>query len=269
MRKKIFIAICLIFIFFIYFGLKNDVVVTEYNISDKKVNNKFKIAFLADTHSCDYGKDHEEIMDKLKAIKPDFVLLGGDIIDDQLPMDKGFDLVKSIAGKYKVFYVTGNHEIWSGEHDFIKEKIASFGVKVLSGDSEKIQINDTSINVMGIDDPDVGEEKYSHQHDKLVETSKQDLTILLAHRPERTFDYSELNVDYIFSGHAHGGQWRIPYILERGLFAPNQGFFPKYTKGINQLDKGKLIVSRGLSRESTRIPRFYNPPEIVVINFMP
>ncbi|WP_049617850.1 MULTISPECIES: metallophosphoesterase [unclassified Streptococcus] len=266
-KQEIFISLGIISLIFIVLGLRNNVVITEYHISDKKLNDKMKVALIADTHSCDYGKDHKEITDKLEKIKPDLVFLSGDIVDDQLPMKKGFILVEKISKKYPTFYVTGNHEMWSGKHDYIKEKISSFGVKVLSGDSEIVKVNGTSINIMGIDDPDIGESIYSKEYEKLEKVYKNGLTFLLAHRPERTFDYSELGVDYIFSGHAHGGQWRVPILLDKGLYAPNQGLFPKFTKGITQLDRGKLIVSRGLSRESTRIPRFYNPPEIVVINF--
>lgn len=95
----------------------------------------------------------------------------------------------------------------------------------------------------------------------------QDLTLLLAHRPERIEDYEEIQPDYVFSGHAHGGQWRLPLLLEKGLFSPSQGFFPKYSVGINEFDSFTMVISRGLSRESTRVPRFYNPPEIVVVCF--
>ena len=266
-KKNTLIALGLILIVFILLGLKNDVVITEYNITDEKVNEELKIAFVSDTHSCDFGQGHSEIMEKLEGLKPDLVLLGGDIVDDQLPMGKGFSLVEMISKRYPAFYVTGNHEIWSGKHEFIKQMIATFGVKVLSGGHEKIIIKGTTINIMGLDDPAVGGSIYHEQYSKLETAPRDGLNLLLAHRPERGDEYVQLGVDYIFSGHAHGGQWRIPYILENGLYAPDQGFFPKYTLGVHDLEKGRLIVSRGLSRESTRIPRFYNRPEIVVINF--
>lgn len=268
-KKRILLVISLLVLLFFVFGLNHRVGVTQYTMFDQKIKGPFKVAFLADTHSCDFGKDDHEIIGKLEEMRPDIVLLGGDIVDDELPMEKGLALVKRIAKKYPSFYVTGNHEIWSGKHEYIKNRIAGFGVKVLSGEMETIKINNTTVNIMGIDDPDVGASIYDAEHEKLKQMPEEGIRLLLAHRPERVEDYRTLGVDYVFSGHAHGGQWRIPLILDNGLFAPNQGFFPKYTVGVHPLGAGKMIVSRGLSRESTRIPRFYNPPEIVMVNFTP
>ena len=73
-----------------------------------------------------------------------------------------------------------------------------------------------------------------------------------------------ISVDLVVSGHAHGGQLRIPFLLSNGLIAPDQGLFPEYTSGIHELNnRTLLIISRGLARESTRVPRFFNKPEIV------
>ena len=93
---------------------------------------------------------------------------------------------------------------------------------------------------------------------------KNSYKILLTHRPEKFEEYTQYDFDLILSGHAHGGQWRIPGILN-GLYAPNQGLFPKYAGGYYEIDDKKMIVSRGLARESTLIPRFYNRPELVII----
>ncbi len=90
-------------------------------------------------------------------------------------------------------------------------------------------------------------------------------TVLLSHRPEFFELYTEYNFDLVLSGHAHGGQWRIPYILN-GLYAPNQGVFPKYAGGEYTENNTTMIVSRGLARESTLLPRFYNRPELVIID---
>lgn len=267
MLRRIYPILAVLLLIFIILGLNNSVVVTEYSIHNSNIKNPFKVVLIADTHSCDYGANHEEIIDKLEDIKPDLIFLSGDIIDDDLPMDRGFSLVENIAKRFPSYYVTGNHEIWSEKYEYIKKTIASFGVRVLSGDVANLNLNGTFINIFGIDDPDIGEEIYNNECKIIKKAEKGELNFLLAHRPERAFDYIDMGVDYVFSGHAHGGQWHIPFLLEGGLFAPNQGFLPKYTKGIYQVGKLQMIVSRGLNRESTRVPRFYNPPEIVVINF--
>lgn len=264
--KIIYLIALLVLIVFIIIGLNNKLITTTYYIEDKKVKKGFKVILITDTHSCKYGEGQRELLERIEEEKPDLILMAGDIIDDDLPMERGFWTVEKIAEYAPTYYVTGNHEIWSGEYDYIKGRIKSFGIKVLEGNGENISINGNEILIMGLDDPAIGEE-YHRQLSDLEGVHSDKMTFLLAHRPERLMDYDRLDVDYVFSGHAHGGQWRLPLILERGLFSPNQGLFPKYTVGVNDLDGYSLIVSRGLSRESTIIPRFYNPPEVVVVNF--
>ncbi|NLM06103.1 MAG: metallophosphoesterase [Tissierellia bacterium] len=264
--KIIYLIALLVLIVFIIIGLNNKVITTTYYIEDKRLKKGFKVILITDTHSCKYGEGQREVLDKIASEKPDLILLSGDIIDDDLPMELGFWTVKKIAEFAPTFYVTGNHEIWSQKYDYIKDRIRAFGIKVLEGNGESIEINGNEILIMGLDDLEIGGE-YNRQLMDLEKVHSDKLTFLLAHRPERLMDYDRLDLDYVFSGHAHGGQWRLPVILERGLLAPNQGLFPKYTVGVNDLGSYRLIVSRGLSRESTIIPRFYNPPEVVVINF--
>ncbi|HEO6600499.1 metallophosphoesterase [Streptococcus agalactiae] len=264
--KKYAIIIIILSIVFIILGLNNNIVKTKYIIEDKRVQSNFKVIFIADTHSCSYGENQRELLDKVSEEKPDLILLGGDIIDDKLPMKVGLSTIKSLREYAPTYYVTGNHEIWSGRHEMIKEKIKNLDIEVLEGNKDTLKIKGNEMVIAGIDDPDIGEEYYI-QLENLKKLKSDKITFLLAHRPEKIDDYRKIDIDYVFSGHAHGGQWRIPLILEKGLYAPNQGIFPKYTVGINKFDKFSLIVSRGLSRESTRIPRFFNPPEIVIVNF--
>ncbi len=91
--------------------------------------------------------------------------------------------------------------------------------------------------------------------------------MLLVHRPENYADYRKYAFDLVLCGHAHGGQWRIPGILN-GLYAPSQGLFPKYAGGYYNEESVPMIVSRGLARESTIVPRFYNPPELVIVDLV-
>jgi predicted MPP superfamily phosphohydrolase len=139
----------------------------------------------------------------------------------------------------------------------------------LEGDRRVVEVRGQRINICGIDDPSIGRFNFDRQLENAFDSVDSNLyTILLSHRPERFQQLSEYECDLILSGHAHGGQWRIPFILD-GLIAPNQGIFPKYTSGTHTLNDTKMIVSRGLARESTRIPRVFNPPELVVIDIVP
>lgn len=105
---------------------------------------------------------------------------------------------------------------------------------------------------------------------KNIESSiKQEYyTILLSHRPELINDYLDYSSDLILSGHAHGGQWRIPFLVN-GVFAPGEGTFPEFAGGLYSFEQTSFIVSRGLARETTWVPRIFNRPELVIINIAP
>ncbi len=264
--KKLILIIFIITAIIVIPGLNNSVIVTTYNNSDERIITPFKVVLITDTHSCDYGDNQIELISKVRAENPDIILLGGDIVDDVLPMEKGYETIIELSKLAPAYYVSGNHEIMTKMVDEIKANLKNMDVKVLDGVVETIDIVGNKITIMGIDDPTI--RSYQMQLEELKNNAQnENISFLLAHRPERLEDYESLNPDFIFSGHAHGGQWRLPIVLESGLLAPHQGFFPKLTNGVVDVGYGKLIVSRGLSRESTWIPRIYNSPEIVVVNF--
>ena len=208
----------------------------------------------------------EPILKIILEENPDVVLLCGDIYDDELPFDKSNDLVGQLSEAWPVYYVSGNHEYWSGQIDSIKAMVTRYGVRVLEGTGEEVHIGKDTIFIGGIDDPTyLGMEAVKSQANSILFPSNH-YSVLLSHRPELTELFSAIPVDLVISGHAHGGQVRIPYLLNSGLFAPDQGFFPKYTTGIHELNsRTSLLISRGLAKESTRVPRFFNNPEILSV----
>jgi predicted MPP superfamily phosphohydrolase len=269
-KRIIFGVLAVFFIIIIIVGLNNQLTIKGYYLHSSKIKTNIKIVLLADLHSCSYGKSQQQLIEAISKQNPDIILMSGDIADDVLPDDKVKELLNGISYKYPCFYVSGNHEFWSNRVEIQKEMFRSYGVNVLEGTCGNISLNGENIAICGVDDPDVGLEKFESQLDDVAKfITKDKYTILLAHRPELIKRYSEYNFDLVLSGHAHGGQWRIPFILPNGLYAPNQGFFPEHTNGIYEYNNIKLLVSRGLSRESTHIPRFFNPPELVVINLVP
>ena len=144
------------------------------------------------------------------------------------------------------------------------------GAVVLEGQALPVTAAGQPLLIAGVDDPAAGEEIWRAQMEAAsAGADGAAFSVLLSHRPERAEEYAGLGFDLVLAGHAHGGQWRIPGLIN-GLIAPNQGLFPKYAGGMYDLGGGTaMIVSRGLARESTRVPRLYNPPELVVVDVVP
>lgn len=273
-RKK---AICLLLLalallgVLAVMGLQNRLVVRSYAITSEKLTAPVRVVFLSDLHSCDYGEGQAELLELVAAQEPDLVLLGGDWVDDEfdrLDPERAYTAATALAERWPTYYVTGNHEHWSGQAEAIKARMTACGVTVLAGEAVTVELEGQRLQICGLDDPAVGETVWKEQMEALRAVAGEEaFSILLSHRPERLGDYG--GFDLAFSGHAHGGQWRIPGLLN-GLFAPDQGFFPKYAGGAYGLDGGgQLVVGRGLARESTRVSRLYNPPEIVVVDLLP
>lgn len=260
---KRIIIIGVVICFALAFNTKLKIV--TYTLEDEKIDKPIKLVFISDLHGCNYGLKQRNLLDPIDSIKPDAVLLGGDIYDGILS-ENVTDVLEGIRD-YPVFYVTGNHEIWSGDYILFIEELESYGVKILAGASETLNIRGQEIQIAGVDDPSVAS---SYQMDTTMTKQLESLhvdedlyTILLAHRPEEIHRYNNYGFDLVLSGHAHGGQWRIPFLIN-GVLAPNQGFFPKYAGGYYKEER--LIVGRGLAKETTRVPRIFNRPELLVIN---
>ncbi len=236
--------------------------IVEYEIKNDNIKQDIKIVLITDHHGCYYGDEQEDLIDDIMGIKPDLVLYSGDIFDDRLPYDNTIKLISKIGKSYPSFYAVGNHEVRTDELDIIKDIARENGLQVLEGTNARISIKTNNILLGGIDDPELGLEQF----ELLEKPNDDEFSILLSHRPELVNEYNDLGYDLVVSGHAHGGQWRIPKYLN-GIYAPNQGLFPKYAGGRYDLDNTTLIVSRGLARESTTriIPRVFNRPEIVLI----
>ena len=252
-------------------GLDSRIAVPHYQIEHEKLSGTVRVALITDLHSCDYGAGQRELLDAVAAEQPDLVLLGGDIVDDDpsLPAENAYAVVRTLAEQYPTYYVTGNHEFWSGQAEEIKENMAACGAAVLAGTWEDVAVNGQSLRICGVDDPAAGEAAWTEQlggGGEAADTSR--FTIRRTQGPERVEAYMQYDFDLTAAGHAHGGQWRVPGLIN-GLLAPNQGLFPKYAGGLYRLGGQTMVVSRGLARESTRIPRLFNRPELVVLDLAP
>lgn len=245
--------------------------VVNYSIRTPKVQKSHRICLLTDLHGCYYGKNQKTLVNAIKKGNPDVILLGGDIFDDVHPYKNSEILLSEIAPHYPCYYVTGNHEYWSEEVSVILDTISSYAVTILDGTHDLLEIDGDTLQICGVSDPDGL--FFLEEQDSIItqlrrlesERIREHYSILLTHRPELIKNYLKYSYDLVLAGHAHGGQWRIPALLN-GVFAPNQGLFPEYAGGFYSFPHMNFIVSRGLARETTIIPRMFNRPEVVFID---
>lgn len=235
-----------------------------YTVEAAGVSSPVRIAQISDLHSCFYGRDMKNLINAIDDRQPDIIVLTGDIYDDKMDNKNTRTLLKYIGEKYPVYYVAGNHEFYSGHWSEYKAEAEGFGITVLQGDG--VQYND--ITICGAAQAADGSFDHEDSIKKCAE-SAGGFAVLLNHYPEQIdLCRSYGCFDLILSGHAHGGQWRIPCLLN-GLVSPGEGLFPKYAGGRYDFPEGTMIVSRGLSRESVPVPRFFNNPELVIVDIMP
>jgi predicted MPP superfamily phosphohydrolase len=259
---------------FLYYQ-NNFIKVTNINLELDRLPqgiDGLKIVQISDLHSKMFGKNQYRLVSKIKKAKPEIIVITGDMVDSknyrELP---ALMLIDEIIGIAPIYYVTGNHEFWSGRFSSLEKKLQERGVRILRGTKDTFERNGSKIEIMGVDDPAA---RNSHQYNDdggilsdelqkaLKETEQQDFKLLLSHRPELISIYTKHIIDIIFAGHAHGGQIRLPGV--GGLIAPDQGLFPKYTSGKYNEGKSVMIVSRGLG--NSIIPqRLFNRPEIIVV----
>lgn len=274
MKKKLkskVIIITVIISFFIA-AFYNSLVVRNYTIKTDKLlpEQSIRIVLITDLHSHLYGQDQGKIVKRIKDQNPDLIALAGDIADDVVPIygtEVFLDAIKNIA---PIYYVTGNHEIWTRQVSNVKNLFRNYGVMVLENNYEEVNINGIDLILAGVEDPDIipYERSQSNWYEEVEEglldvENKEGYKILLSHRPELVEFYNTINFDLVLSGHAHGGQVRIPLLLN-GLYAPHQGFFPKYAGGVYEHENFTHVVSRGASF-NPKLPRIFNPPEVVAI----
>lgn len=260
----------------LYAAFQQRLTIRTYTEISGKVRSRIRLALLTDLHSTIYGNAQKALISLIRKQKPDILLLAGDIADDKVPHNGTVQLLAAIGQRYPCYYVAGNHEFRSLEIQNIKAMMRALHIHVLEGNSVTVEINGVPLRISGIDDPSGFPVQtadgrlfscWDEELQSVVSTNAGDIySILLTHRPELTESYRSSDFDLVVAGHAHGGQVRIPGIMN-GLYAPQQGILPKYAGGRYQLGKTALIVSRGLCKN--RRPRVFNPPEVVVIDIIP
>lgn len=229
---------------------------TRYNIEVAGLERKVRIVHLSDLHGKSFGRKNLRLLAKIIALKPDFIVITGDIIHKYTEKNKraALELVSSLSGVAPVLYVSGNHEMRNKGYRFFRKDLIAAGAQVL---------DDCPAYICGL--TVVGLNCVSLKNDKIFTiTPEGGNKILLAHMPQFIEKYSAAGYDVVFCGHAHGGQWRIPF-TGQGIYAPGQGMFPKLTSGVHVRGKTHTVISRGLGNSQCPL-RLFNRPEIVVAN---
>lgn len=271
--RRIVILIIFILLSVMLIYQNNDLKITNSVYINEKVPlsfNGFKICQISDLHNKEFGENQKTLLKKVKKNEPDIIVVTGDLIDRRkYNLDVAMDFIVGAIKIAPVYYVSGNHEAWSNQYTDIKKRLTDEGVIVLDNEITSITTENSSIHILGLSDPDFLTHDYldgtntSKLEMKLNEWStNENFKILLSHRPELFELYAENNMDLVFCGHAHGGQFRIPFI--GGVIAPDQGIFPKFTSGFYTDKSTTMYVSRGLGNSIIPL-RIFNDPEIVFV----
>lgn len=274
MRKKYrwILPVLTILVILTLIALDERLILRTYTVVSPKLTAEVRLAVVTDFHSSDNADD---VVAMVASCAPDAVLMVGDMFDDDIanrPTERTLSLMRQLSAQYPCYYVSGNHEAWTGEMDALYQQTEEAGVMVLRMSSGVLTVRGQRIALCGIPDPyemvfSGAPDTEEQLRQALEDVDSADFTVLLAHRPELLAKYAQFPLDLVVSGHAHGGQVRIPGVLN-GLYAPNQGWFPKLAGGAYTQNGTTLIVSRGLAVR-TRLPRIFNRPEVVLVRCVP
>ncbi|MGN0824096.1 MAG: metallophosphoesterase [Candidatus Coproplasma sp.] len=243
---------------FIY--LSNNLLgVTKYCVESPKIRAEgVKVVHLTDLHGKSFGKGNARLLEKVKEQSPDFIAITGDIIHKYRDRDIAVALnaVERLSKIAPVYYVSGNHEMRNKRYRVLKARLAIAGAIVLENEA----VSACGIKVCGVNCAEIKGGKFFH-----IAQGCEEYKLLLAHLPQYIQKYALAGYDCVLCGHAHGGQWRVPF-TEIGIYSPGQGLFPKYTSGVHTCGDTTEIISRGLGNSQCPI-RLFNRPEIVVVEF--
>lgn len=273
MKRKIILIIATTILISLYLYYEDNFLkVTHYEIKDKNIPsgfNNYKIAQISDYHNTKSSLIKNGIINTLKKEKPDIIVITGDLVDrNRTDIKVSLDLIKEIKDISPIYYVNGNHESAIKDYDKLKEGLMKLDVIVLENSSVNLEKNGSNITLIGINDPTISKD-YGTSNSEIITKELEEFTkdntykILLSHRSEQLDTYSQNNINLVFTGHSHGGQVRVPFI--GGLYAPHQGFLPKYTSGVHIKGKTHLVISRGIGN-STFPFRINNRPELIIVN---
>ena len=268
----LYVAVCFIAVSSFVWFQNNAITTSATEIRSENLPTSFddfKIVHLSDLHNKKFGKNQKTLIRKVMDLEPDIIVHTGDLIDSKrLGDEAALRLMEKLTMEVPVYYVSGNHEWWSGTFDTLEQSLTELGVHVLRNEHVAVERGNDRLYIAGIDDPshENGSPEYDvAENDLATSVAGMDnrvFRILLTHRPELLPLYAQSKFNLVFAGHAHGGQVRLPFM--GGVVAPNQGFLPEYTAGVHDYEQTQMVVSRGLGNSIIPL-RLFNRPEIVAV----
>lgn len=271
MKRKVILLVLIILICVVIWTVwgNSALELNSYQIYSSQLPKSFEgycIAHISDLHNTEIGSNNEKLLELIEDSQPDIIVITGDMIDSRnTKVDVALDFAEEAVKIAPCYYVKGNHEVRVSEYEELKEGLIDLGVVVLENEKTQITKQGERIFILGVDDPDSQSDKPENFMNRNLELLKDDentFNILLSHRPELFDIYVEKDMDLVFSGHAHGGQFRLPFV--GGLIAPHQGILPEYDSGIYTEDNTNMVVSKGIGNSLFPF-RFNNRPEVVLV----
>ena len=244
--------------------------ITVHSSKIPKAFDEFRIVQISDLHNAAFGKDNQKLLAQIKKAQPDLIVITGDLINSYHPdLDAALTFAGAACKLTPCYFVSGNHESRISSYAQFQQRLMDAGVIVLENKTAEVSKDGQTLHLIGMTDPSFTA-CYPTRHSRTIVSEaltsltlpNNPYTILLAHRPDLFDTYSSFGIDLTLSGHAHGGQFRLPFI--GAIFAPNQGFFPKYTSGLYTNETAQMVVSRGLGNSSFPL-RICNRPELMII----
>ena len=264
-HKKILILILIIIILIPFCLYQNKhLVITTYTYESEKLGadlDGYRIVQISDLHNAEFGKENKKLLETIRSCSPDIIVITGDLVDsNHTNVERAVAFVKEAVKIAPVYYVTGNHEYWldPSENEQMMQGILAAGAYDLDDEAVCIEKGDSSFMLIGLDDQHLSDETLKN----LLQEQKNELSIVLAHEPQYVQNYANAGADLVLTGHAHGGQIRLPFV--GGIVAPDQGFLPEYTSGKYNSTDTEMIVSRGLGNSIIPV-RLFNYPEVVCV----
>ena len=254
-----------------YLALRQDLHVVRYALESDRLppEARMRLVVVSDLHNTIYPGSQQALAGVILGEKPDAVLVTGDFFDEHGDAQGARLLAGALQGRVACYYTPGNHEYRAPLPEATFRQLGDLGCVVLRNRAALVRLGHANVVLAGLDDPERAKIDEGYDWETALAHLGEEVAglpgyrILLAHRPDAIDEYRQMDFDLILSGHAHGGQWRIPGWIN-GVYAPGQGLCPRYAGGLYLLDDLAFIVSRGLSN-NTWVPRIFNPPELVVI----
>lgn len=264
-KLAITLSIVIVIILFCNFQNKH-LETTHYTYAAEQLGadlEGYRIVQISDLHNAKFGKNNQKLVGRIRECEPDMIVLTGDLVDsNHTNVDRAVQFVDEIVKICPVYYVTGNHEYWleKSEYDELMDGLIGAGVVILDDQVVEISRGDAKFRLVGLDDKSLTDGTL-----EALLSDEKEFTVVLAHEPQYLVRYASSGVDLVLSGHAHGGQFRLPFV--GGIVAPDQGFLPEYTAGEYYMNGTEMIVSRGLGNSVIPV-RLFNFPEIVCVDLV-